>query len=101
MSSVTITVGSKKGPAVFLLTEEHERSAVSGSPVLVGASGGAFNPYDCPFETGEGLTARAIASYALNSRAISCPPPRHPPPISIRVVGGGRRDKQFSLKPDR
>lgn len=36
-----------------------------GSPVLVDASGEAFDPYDCPFETGEGLTARAIASYAL------------------------------------
>lgn len=65
MSSVTITVGPKKDPTVFLLTEEHERSAASGSPVLVAASGEAFGPYDCPFETGGGLTARAIASYAL------------------------------------
>ncbi len=65
MSSVTITLGPKKDPTVFLLTEEHERSAASGSPVLVDASGEAFDPYDCPFVTGEGLTARAIASYAL------------------------------------
>lgn len=64
MNSVRIDVGAGGSACTFYLTDDHGSSELNG-PALVDMWARCFGPWEVPFASGEGLTARAIARYAL------------------------------------
>lgn len=64
MSSVRIDVGIGHTATAYYLTTDHQ-DVKDGVPVLTDAFGRSFGPWEIPFRNPEGMTARAIARFAL------------------------------------
>lgn len=68
MNSVRIDVGAGNSAVTFYLTDHHKES-IGGAPVLVDIEDRAFRPWEVPSAGVRGLTARAIARFALQDHS--------------------------------